>query len=128
MDDPAGAERTMRDLKGLGVGLSLDDFGTGYSSLNYLRRFPVDSLKIDRSFIADVASDPSGASVVTSVIDIAHNLGLTAVAEGVETREQLVFLLGCGCDMFQGFLFSKPLPAEEFADLLREGRRLTVDK
>jgi hypothetical protein len=66
-----------------------------------------------------------GASVVTSVIDIAHNLGLTAVAEGVETQEQLAFLAGCGCDLFQGYLFSKPLPAEEFADLLREGHRLT---
>jgi diguanylate cyclase (GGDEF)-like protein/PAS domain S-box-containing protein len=127
MDDPAGAERTMHTLKQLGVALSLDDFGTGYSSLNYLRRFPVDSLKIDRSFIRDVATDPSGASVVTSVIDIAHNLGLTAVAEGVETREQLAYLIGCGCDMFQGFLFSKPLPVEEFRDLLRAGRRLTFD-
>jgi diguanylate cyclase (GGDEF)-like protein/PAS domain S-box-containing protein len=124
MDDPAGAERAMRMLKDLGVGLSLDDFGTGYSSLNYLRRFAVDSLKIDRSFIHDVATDPSGASVVTSIIDIAHNLGLTAVAEGVETREQLAFLTNCGCDMFQGYLFSKPLPAEEFIDLLREGRQL----
>lgn len=126
MDDPAGAERTMRTLKNLGVGLSLDDFGTGYSSLNYLRRFPVDNLKIDRSFIHHVATDPSGASVVASVIDIAHNLGLTAVAEGVETREQLAFLIGCGCDMLQGYLFSKPLPAKEFADLLLEERRLTT--
>jgi EAL domain-containing protein (putative c-di-GMP-specific phosphodiesterase class I) len=121
MDDPAGAQQTMRELKELGVGLSLDDFGTGYSSLNYLRRFPVDSLKIDRSFIRDVATDPSGASVVTSVIDIAHNLGLTAVAEGIETSEQLAFLAGCGCDMYQGFFFSRPLPAAEFTDLLREG-------
>ena len=119
MDDPIRAERTMRDLKRLGVGLSLDDFGTGYSSLNYLRRFPVDSLKIDRTFIRDVATDPSGGSVVNSVIDIAHNLGLTAIAEGVETQEQLAFLAGCGCDMFQGYLFSKPLPADDFILLLR---------
>lgn len=94
-------------------------------SLNYLRRFPVDSLKIDRAFIRDVAIDPSGASVVNSVIAIAHNLGLTAVAEGVETREQHAFLTTCGCDTYQGYLFSKPLPAEEFAHLLREGMRLT---
>ena len=125
MDDPTRAERTMRSIKDLGVSLSLDDFGTGFSSLNYLRRFPVDSLKIDRSFIHDVATDPSGASVVASIIDIAHNLGLTAVAEGVETREQLNFLSVCACDVFQGYFFSKPLPAEEFANLLREGRRLT---
>lgn len=124
MDDPAGAERTMRELKALGVGLSLDDFGTGYSSLNYLRQFPVDSLKIDRSFIRDVAEDDSGASVVASVIDIAHNLGLTAVAEGVETREQLLFLAAGGCDMYQGYLCSKPLPADEFLGLQRERQRL----
>jgi diguanylate cyclase (GGDEF)-like protein/PAS domain S-box-containing protein len=127
MDNPAKAEQTMRILKEMGVKLSLDDFGTGYSSLNYLRRFPVDSLKIDRSFIRDVATDPSGASVVTSIIDIAHNLGLTAVAEGVETREQLAFLVDRSCDMFQGYLFSKPLPAEDFAALLREGRKLSFD-
>lgn len=127
MNDPQGAEKTMLALKTLGVGLSLDDFGTGYSSLNYLRRFPVDTLKVDRSFIRDVATDPSGASVVASVIDIAHNLGLTAVAEGVETREQLVFLSGCDCDLFQGYLFSKPLPAEAYAELLRSGRRLSSE-
>ncbi|MBE0599198.1 MAG: EAL domain-containing protein, partial [Desulfuromonadales bacterium] len=125
MDNPTEAAQTMQHLKNLGVSLSLDDFGTGYSSLNYLRHFPVDSLKIDRSFIRDVATDPSGASVVTSIIAIAHNLGLTAVAEGVETREQLAFLAGCGCDIFQGYLFSKPLPAEEFTTLLGERRRLT---
>lgn len=127
MDDPVGAERTMHILKDLGVGLSLDDFGTGYSSLNYLRRFPVGCLKIDRSFIRDVATDPSGASVVTSVIDIAHNLGLTAVAEGVETREQLAFLTRCGCDTLQGFLFSKPLPDHEFTALMAKGRKLSLD-
>jgi EAL domain-containing protein (putative c-di-GMP-specific phosphodiesterase class I) len=124
MDDPAGAERIMRALKDLGVGLSLDDFGTGYSSLNYLRRFPVDSLKIDRSFISDVASDLSAAAVATSIVAIAHSLGLYAIAEGVETREQLDFLRSCGCDSFQGYYFSRPLPAEAFAELLTEGRRL----
>ncbi|MBE0596367.1 MAG: EAL domain-containing protein [Desulfuromonadales bacterium] len=124
MDDPRKAEGTMLALKKLGVGLSLDDFGTGYSSLNYLRRFPVDSLKIDRSFINDVITDPSGASVVTSVIDIAHNLGLIAVAEGVETDEQLAFLAGCGCDIYQGYLFSRPLPASAFAELVQGQARL----
>ncbi len=118
MDDAVGAVRTMQDLKQLGVFLSLDDFGTGYSSLNYLRRFPVDTLKIDRSFIGDVANDPSCASVTTSIIAIAHNLKLNTVAEGVESREQLAFLAGCGCDSYQGFVFSKPLPAPQFAALL----------
>jgi EAL domain-containing protein (putative c-di-GMP-specific phosphodiesterase class I) len=79
-------------------------------------------LKIDRSFIADVDTDPGSASVANSIIDIAHNLGMEAVAEGVETGEQLEFLRRCGCDTFQGFLFSRPVPAEQFAELLREGR------
>lgn len=118
MDDSIGAVRTMQDLKKLGVVLSLDDFGTGYSSLNYLRRFPVDTLKIDRSFVGDVASDPSCASVTTSIIAIAHNLKLKTVAEGVENREQLAFLAGCGCDSYQGFVFSKPLSAQQFAALI----------
>jgi EAL domain-containing protein (putative c-di-GMP-specific phosphodiesterase class I) len=106
------------------VKLALDDFGTGYSSLNYLRRFPVDCLKIDRSFISDAASDPSAAAVATSIVAIAHSLGLHAVAEGVETKEQLDFLRACGCDSFQGYFFSRPVPAAEFAALVREERRL----
>jgi diguanylate cyclase (GGDEF)-like protein/PAS domain S-box-containing protein len=124
MHDPAGAAETMHRLKGLGVGLSLDDFGTGYSSLNYLRRFPVDSLKIDRSFITDVTVDAGAAAVATSVVAIAHSLKLTAIAEGVETKEQLAFVRESQCDGLQGYYFSKPLPADEFANLLREDRRL----
>ena len=120
MDRPEQAAAMMGRLKDTGIALSLDDFGTGYSSLNYLRRFPVDSLKIDRSFIADVDTDPGSASVANSIIDIAHNLGMEAVAEGVETGEQLEFLRRCGCDTFQGFLFSRPVPSEEFGELLRK--------
>ena len=126
MADATGVEQTMEILKQVGVRLSLDDFGTGYSSLNYLRRFPVDGLKIDRSFICDVANDPNGAAIVSSVINIAHSLNMAAIAEGVETREQLAFLVGCNCDMLQGYLFSKPLPVEEFTALLRSGNRPSI--
>lgn len=127
MDDPERASKTLHELKNLGLHLSLDDFGTGYSSLNYLRRFPVDSLKIDQSFIQDVTTDPSGASVVASIVDIAHNLKLEAIAEGVETQDQLEFLVANECDVVQGYLFSRPLPAAEFTDLLAEGRRWITD-
>ena len=122
MEHAESASSILQELKCLGVSLSLDDFGTGYSSLNYLRRFPVDSLKIDQSFIHDVTTDPSGASVVASIIDIAHNLQLTAIAEGVETHEQLEFLVANECDAVQGYLFSKPLPAQEFIALLQQGK------
>lgn len=128
MDDPEKTSKTLQGLKDIGVLLSLDDFGTGFSSLNYLRRFPFDSLKIDQSFIYDVITDPSGASVVASIIDIAHNLNLVAIAEGVETPEQLDFLVANKCDVVQGFLFSKPLPADEFIALLKQQRRWPVDK
>lgn len=128
MGDPTTAEQTLRELKSLGVSLSLDDFGTGYSSLNYLRRFPVDSLKIDQTFIRDITIDASGASVVSSIIDIAHNLNLIAIAEGVETREQLDFLVVDKCDSMQGYLFSKPLPADQFAELLRAGCTLHINQ
>lgn len=124
MDDPENAAATMHKLRELGVRLALDDFGTGYSSLNSLRRFPVDALKIDRSFIGDVATDRSSAAVAASVITIAHSLDLEAVAEGVETEEQLNFLRSCQCDTLQGFLFSKALPAVDFVALVASGRRL----
>jgi EAL domain-containing protein (putative c-di-GMP-specific phosphodiesterase class I) len=117
----------MQQLTALGVTLALDDFGTGSSSRNYLRRFPVDCLKIDRSFISDVATDASAAAVATSIVAIAHSLGLNALAEGVETAEQLDFLVKCGCDSLQGYYFSRPLPAPEFTALLCEERRLILN-
>lgn len=124
MHDPDSAAETMHHLKELGIILSLDDFGTGYSSLNYLRRFPVDNLKIDRTFISDVTHDASAAAMVSSVVAIAHNLGIKAVAEGVETWDQYDLLAECSCDALQGFLFSRPLSADAFAQILRQGQSL----
>ncbi|MFA5515180.1 MAG: EAL domain-containing protein [Desulfuromonadales bacterium] len=120
MLNPEATAATLHRLKHLGLRLALDDFGTGYSSLNYLRRFPFDCLKIDRSFIHDVATDPSAAAVTTSIVAIARSLGLHAVAEGVETRDQLDFLVRSDCDTCQGYYFSKPVPADVFAAMLRE--------
>ncbi len=113
MQDVESTMRTLRGLKGLGIRLSIDDFGTGYSSLAYLRRFPIDTLKIDQSFIRDIATDPDDAALTTAVIAMAHNLKLNVVAEGVETADQLGLLLSQHCDRTQGFLFSRPLPPAE---------------
>lgn len=124
MADPEETIALLRELKGLGVGISLDDFGTGYSSLSRLKRFPLDNLKIDRSFVHSVTSDADDAAIARLVISLAHGLKKNVVAEGVETREQLQFLRREGCDEMQGYLFSRPVPPEEFARLLREGRRL----
>ena len=109
-------------MKKQGVSLSIDDFGTGYSSLSYLKRFAIDRLKIDQSFVRD----PDSASIVEAVIALSHGLGLSVIAEGVETEAQLNFLRTCGCDEMQGFYFSRPLPSAEFEQLLREGRTLVL--
>jgi len=113
----AGTITQLQQLKGLGVSLAIDDFGTGYSALGYLRRFPVDVIKIDRSFVKAISASAFDADFVAAVIAMARRLNLTVVAEGVETDEQLAFLRDNACDQAQGFLFSEPLPADRFKQL-----------
>jgi EAL domain-containing protein (putative c-di-GMP-specific phosphodiesterase class I)/GGDEF domain-containing protein/ActR/RegA family two-component response regulator len=117
-----GVIRTMHDLNADGVSHALDDFGTGYSSLSYLQRLPVARIKIDRSFVTHITSSPSDAAIARAVVGMAHSLGLSVIAEGVETEGQLGFLRGIGCEEIQGYFFSRPLPEDEFTALLREGR------
>jgi EAL domain-containing protein (putative c-di-GMP-specific phosphodiesterase class I)/FixJ family two-component response regulator/GGDEF domain-containing protein len=114
--------RTMRDLNAIGVIQTLDDFGTGYSSLSYLQRLPVQHLKIDRSFVSNITSSPNDAAIVRAVVGMAHSLGLSVVAEGVETEGQLGYLRGLSCEQMQGYYFSPPVTADAFAALLRDGR------
>jgi len=115
------AVQNLNELKQAGIKVSLDDFGTGYSSLSYLQQMPLDSLKIDISFIRNVAKDPADAAIVKTIITMAHNLNLKVIAEGVEDEHQLEFLQAQGCDMIQGYFFSPPVPAEEFFNLLTRG-------
>ena len=124
MGDPDKAVAALSCLKDIGVSISLDDFGTGYSSLGYLKRFPIDVLKIDKSFVDDVTTSSSDAAIALSVISLAHNLHMRVIAEGVETREQVAFLTRHGCDEMQGYYFSRPLAVEAFTALLREQRPL----
>ena len=122
MHDPAQLVAMLAELKRLGVHIAVDDFGTGYSSLSYLKRFPVDRLKVDRSFVEHLATDADDASIVRAIITLGHNLGLKVVAEGVEKLEQVSFLQRHHCDEAQGFLFGRPVGAETLAQLL--GRRI----
>ena len=119
--DPVEAARILTAVRALGVGVALDDFGTGFSSLSHLVRLPVTAVKIDRSFVRDLLSVREHAVVATSVIALGHRLGLTVVAEGVETAAERDFLRAEACDALQGFLFSRPVPADEFTRLLAAG-------
>ena len=111
MGNPQKTSETLRMIKEMGLHVSIDDFGTGYSSLSYLKRFPIDELKIDRSFVDGVPEDPDDAAIVTAIVSMAHSLGLRVVAEGVEQPHHLSFLKDLRCDEYQGYLFSRPLPA-----------------
>ncbi len=119
MANPAESVAALREIKEMGLKLSVDDFGTGYSSLSYLKRFPLDELKVDRSFVKDIPGDADDAAITAAIIVLAHSLGLSVVAEGVETAEQLAFLKNVGCDEFQGYFFSKPLPEPAFVDRVK---------
>jgi diguanylate cyclase len=125
MSDPEESIAILEQLSAMGVLVSVDDFGTGYSSMSYLRRFPIDKLKIDRVFINEIASRPEDASIVRAIVSLAHSLRLKVVAEGVETPAQLDFLKAVGCDEYQGYHFSRPLPAVEFERIVRETALLT---
>src|SRR3546814_854719 len=116
------AESTIRQLHDYGVNIALDDFGTGFASLSHLRQFPVDTLKIDRSFVSDVAHLSDDAAIVAAIVSLGRNLGITVVAEGVETPEQAMTLRAQGCEYGQGYLFCRPTPSEEIPALLRGWR------
>ncbi|MFP4374555.1 MAG: putative bifunctional diguanylate cyclase/phosphodiesterase [Spirochaetaceae bacterium] len=122
MEEPEQAIRTMKMLDERGVRISIDDFGTGYSSLSYLKRFPVHTLKIDRSFVEDVTTNPSNQEIVRAIISMARSLRIESLAEGVETPEQRDFLASEGCDSMQGYLYSPPVPARDFEPFLHTGR------
>lgn len=118
MHDAESSVAVLDALKAMGVRLAIDDFGTGYSSLSYLKRFPVDTLKIDQSFVQNIIADSDDATIVSAVIDMARNLGLRVIAEGVETSEQLAFLQSRHCEQGQGFAFSRALPADDIVSFL----------
>jgi EAL domain-containing protein (putative c-di-GMP-specific phosphodiesterase class I) len=123
MDNPRRTKELLRHLKSRGVRVAIDDFGTGYSSLSYLSSFPIDRLKIDKSFVASSLIDPSGALIVEAVISLARSLGMASIAEGVETPGQLEFLRRHGCHQIQGYLLGEPMPASEIEGFVRSRGR-----
>ena len=127
MRDPEEGIHCLEALREMGIWLSIDDFGTGYSSLSYLKRLPIDELKIDRSFVRDLHSEENDRAIAAAIIAMAHTLGLSVAAEGVEIPEHLAFLRSQGCEEYQGYLFSRPVPADAFADLLDGSRRPASD-
>lgn len=127
MEDVELANSILSKLKALGITLALDDFGTGYSSLAQLKRYPLDILKIDRSFLTDIAPDLNGDAIIRTIVELAHNMGMEAIAEGVETQEQKAFLHKHGCDIIQGYLVGKAMPAEEFWNWAQRFRSTTAD-
>jgi EAL domain-containing protein (putative c-di-GMP-specific phosphodiesterase class I) len=126
MQDPKSTVAVVKSLKDLGVSLTLDDFGTGYSSLSYLKRFPIDALKIDKSFVHGLCTDAGDANIVSAVINMGRSFRLRVIAEGVETREQFLTLKSQRCAEGQGFYFQAPIPGSEFAKLLRSDLSTTV--
>ena len=118
------AGETLEALHAQGISLAVDDFGTGYSSLSYLKRFPINTLKIDRSFVRDIPGDADDAELVKTIIAMARSLKLEVIAEGVEHTDQLVFLRDQGCMIMQGFLFSRPLPVDDIEEFLKNKHRL----
>jgi diguanylate cyclase (GGDEF)-like protein len=126
VEEPALAERVFAELRSYGYRIALDDFGTGYSSLSYLRRFPFDAIKIDHTYVRDLHTSPRDAAVVKAIVELSNSLGLEPIAEGVETEDQRAILLDVGCVMMQGYLFSRPQPAEAFGALMRGGQRLPL--
>jgi EAL domain-containing protein (putative c-di-GMP-specific phosphodiesterase class I) len=118
--------QTIRVLCDKGIRLAIDDFGTGFSSLSYLKRFPIDTLKIDQSFVRDITTDVEDAEIVKAILAMSRSLNIEVVAEGVETREQESFLKAHGCDFVQGYLYAKPAPPGDIEALLNSGQRATA--
>lgn len=122
LDGNSAVVEVLGRLRDLGVRIAVDDFGTGYSSLDYLRTLPVDVVKIDRSFVSDIGSDTARRAIVQAVTDLGHALGLTIVAEGIEREDEAQMVRALGCDLGQGFLFSRPVPAADALEMVQAGQ------